>query len=488
MKKKMLSLALALALCLGLTPFSFAENGSVYTYQTDEYEITNVYSIDDDWDGGGPGRPASGIAPMKIIARENLDGIYVSTPVLDADGVLVDEQDFGEIDAPKPGDTLTLSEPGDYFITIFWGGSRWGGGTYSFIAVTLYDSIEGLQGGAQPEQPTGPALAAEESLTRLAFARLLDQYAKPEGGEAGELPPDCAGLSEEDRAAVTAVCGAGWMYGDGEGNFLPDETVSCGSAISVIARILDPELEFSTMPKLPEDRPATEQELEEDARLTQEWTEKMQALFHAPAWLCQYVEVLYNKGVIQSVALEDWGAALRLDDAEGLLKAAFAGGEGVSLPAGASEPEQPTGPVAPPVSATALPTNDTLTLNGVAQNPTVFKLDGGDNYFKIRDLAAMLNGTEKQFAVGYDGSVQVTTGQPYEAVGGELAGAAEGSFTAEPTNDVIYIDGVKADLTAYKIEGNNFFRLRDLGRALDFYVGWTAERGVFIETDRPYAD
>ena len=153
-----------------------------------------------------------------------------------------------------------------------------------------------------------------------------------------------------------------------------------------------------------------------------------------------------------------------------------------------AQPEQPTGPVAPPVSATALPTNDTLTLNGVAQNPTVFKLDGGDNYFKIRDLAAMLNGTEKQFAVGYDGSVQVTTGQPYEAVGGELAGAAEGSFTAEPTNDVIYIDGVKADLTAYKIEGNNFFRLRDLGRALDFYVGWTAERGVFIETDRPYAD
>ena len=49
-------------------------------------------------------------------------------------------------------------------------------------------------------------------------------------------------------------------------------------------------------------------------------------------------------------------------------------------------------------------------------------------------------------------------------------------------------NGVKADLTAYKIEGNNFFRLRDLGKALDFYVGWTAERGVFIETDKPYSE
>ena len=33
-----------------------------------------------------------------------------------------------------------------------------------------------------------PALAAEESLTRLGFARLLVQYVKPEGGAAGELP------------------------------------------------------------------------------------------------------------------------------------------------------------------------------------------------------------------------------------------------------------------------------------------------------------
>ena len=49
-------------------------------------------------------------------------------------------------------------------------------------------------------------------------------------------------------------------------------------------------------------------------------------------------------------------------------------------------------------------------------------------------------------------------------------------------------NGVKVDLTAYKIERNNFFRLRDVGKALNFYVGRTAERGVFIETDKPYSD
>ena len=34
--------------------------------------------------------------------------------------------------------------------------------------------------------------------------------------------------------------------------------------------------------------------------------------------------------------------------------------------------------------------------------------------------------------------------------------------------------------------GYNYFKLRDLGIALGFNVSWTAERGVFVETDKPY--
>ena len=40
----------------------------------------------------------------------------------------------------------------------------------------------------------------------------------------------------------------------------------------------------------------------------------------------------------------------------------------------------------------------------------------------------------------------------------------------------------------YKINGSNYFKLRDLGKALDFYVGWSADRGVYIETDKPYSE
>lgn len=142
----------------------------------------------------------------------------------------------------------------------------------------------------------------------------------------------------------------------------------------------------------------------------------------------------------------------------------------------------------PTATASALPTNDVLMVNGVKQNPTIFKLDGGDNYFKIRDLAAMLNGTDKEFDITYNGMVHIDTSLPYEPTGSELTGAAEGSYQAAPTNDAVYINGVKIDLTAYKINGSNYFRLRDLGKALDFYVGWSAGQGVFIDTSKPYSE
>lgn len=67
----------------------------------------------------------------------------------------------------------------------------------------------------------------------------------------------------------------------------------------------------------------------------------------------------------------------------------------------------------------------------------------------------------------------------------EAAGTAK---TAEPTNDSIYVNGRKMDMEVYKIDGNNYFKLRDLGKAMDFYVGWSREKGVFIEGDKPYEE
>ncbi len=148
-----------------------------------------------------------------------------------------------------------------------------------------------------------------------------------------------------------------------------------------------------------------------------------------------------------------------------------------------TQPEKPTIPAQPQQPArseTASPTNDKLMVDGVVQNPTVYKI-GGYNYFKIRDLAAVLNGTGKQFAVGYDAatsSVTATTGQGYTKQATDLLGAPSGTATADVSNDTILVNGQTAQVEVYKIDGMNYFKLRDLGSALGFQVGWDAAKNV----------
>ena len=109
--------------------------------------------------------------------------------------------------------------------------------------------------------------------------------------------------------------------------------------------------------------------------------------------------------------------------------------------------------------------------------PAVYKIDGA-NYFKLRDLAMILTGSAKQFAVDYDdsvGEVSITTGKPYAAIGGELTGSAAERSSAVISDNTILVDGVSVTLKVFKIDGANYFKLRDLGKLLDFHVGYNSE-------------
>jgi len=147
--------------------------------------------------------------------------------------------------------------------------------------------------------------------------------------------------------------------------------------------------------------------------------------------------------------------------------------------------------VTPPQPKTAIPTRDKLEVDGKAQTPAAYKLDDY-NYFKLRDLAALLNGTAKQFSVEYNpdnGVVTLTTGQPYTVTGSESVGPVQsGAQSALPSDNAMYVDGTKIQFTAYQIGGYNYFKLRDLGKSLNFYVGWTPERGMFIDSQKPYSE
>ena len=54
---------------------------------------------------------------------------------------------------------------------------------------------------------------------------------------------------------------------------------------------------------------------------------------------------------------------------------------------------------------------------------------------------------------------------------------------------MVYLGDTALDLTAYEIGGNNYFKLRDLGAALDFDVQWNGDlQTVAIDTDAPYTE
>lgn len=74
------------------------------------------------------------------------------------------------------------------------------------------------------------------------------------------------------------------------------------------------------------------------------------------------------------------------------------------------------------------------------------------------------------------------------ALSGPAAQAAD-YLTAQPSSQTFYIDGHQTALTAYAIGGNNYVRLRDIGRAVDFGVIYdTATNAVYIDSTQSYQE
>jgi hypothetical protein len=138
---------------------------------------------------------------------------------------------------------------------------------------------------------------------------------------------------------------------------------------------------------------------------------------------------------------------------------------------------------------TATPTASTLYFDGKQINMDGYTING-NNYFKLRDLAYMLNGTSKQFEIGWDGqndAISLTSGKSYTTVGGEMVGKGAGSKNAIPTNSTIYLNGSKISLTAYTIQGNNYFKLRDVGQTFNFGVDWDGiNNAISVNTNVGY--
>ncbi len=113
----------------------------------------------------------------------------------------------------------------------------------------------------------------------------------------------------------------------------------------------------------------------------------------------------------------------------------------------------------------------------------------GNNYFKLREVAMLLSGTKAQFDVGWDEStstILLTSGTAYTGTDSIVATPIVNPI-ARNVPVAIKKDGAKILLNAYNINGNNFFKLRDLAAAFNFGVTWDAATNtVGIDTNSEY--
>ena len=144
------------------------------------------------------------------------------------------------------------------------------------------------------------------------------------------------------------------------------------------------------------------------------------------------------------------------------------------------------------VTSAVVPTKQALKIDGELKEAEIYNINGA-NYFKLRDMAALLTGSAAQFSVDYDGAtgtVQIKTGEAYTSVKGDLTmpdaeKAASKAAGAMKSAQSLTINGEPAYLAPYNIGGNNYFALRDLGSALGFgvdYDGATATMLVSTNT------
>lgn len=134
-------------------------------------------------------------------------------------------------------------------------------------------------------------------------------------------------------------------------------------------------------------------------------------------------------------------------------------------------------------TTTANPTTSKVLIDGVEKSFEAYNINN-NNYFKLRDIAYCLSQTDKKFAIDWQADTNTAileTNKEYVAVGGELAVSSNFvSKNAIVSNTNILLNGAAVQAKAYLIDGNNYFKLRDLGTILNFSVEWDEIKQTII--------
>lgn len=131
--------------------------------------------------------------------------------------------------------------------------------------------------------------------------------------------------------------------------------------------------------------------------------------------------------------------------------------------------------------------NQDVYLDGKKVEVSGYNIDGS-NYFKLRDIAAVLKDTSVGFNVDYNDDVKniiISRYSKYSPLSTDLMKINDNDLSIQESFSQARVDNQKVKYSGYLINGSNYFKLRDLGKTLGFLVDYNEEqRQVLIKSEK----
>lgn len=119
-------------------------------------------------------------------------------------------------------------------------------------------------------------------------------------------------------------------------------------------------------------------------------------------------------------------------------------------------------------------TGSSTYFNGEEQDITGFNISGS-NYYRLRDIAKIFSGTTSQFDVAWNNknnAIEIITEKPYtpQKTDDSAYYNRNKNYNATLSTSKVLVDGQLQSITAYNIDENNYFQLRDLAGKIPFDI------------------
>lgn len=140
----------------------------------------------------------------------------------------------------------------------------------------------------------------------------------------------------------------------------------------------------------------------------------------------------------------------------------------------------------------AVKSSQKVSVDGKAVEISAYNI-AGSNYFKLRDVAVILSGTDKEFDTGYNEEQKRITLDLKKAYNQADAGVS--TITKKEAKGIVkqdhhLVDGKQVYLETILIDGNNYVKLRDLGIIAGFTVDYDPVKNeiLIITKDIDYVE